>query len=512
MASTPQQQLELLLKAQIMSNPDLAGEKIDYAFSGRKVTIRVASRLTFKSTLEETLKKNKVKYKSKSVGSSVEGTEITFDNGMTLTVVYKQSSGSKPPTAKTQWQELGTAYIFTQALVHNVKYSSPSDILMKEEKELKKIFQVPSNKDFPYDDWLEAFYYQQKVMIDKYGSPKFSRFDRDGGFMEYITKLVNVKFGISKKDTWNPADVWAIDGSEASIEKTINDEMAKFPDYKELEREYSNNPALLEDKIRVGIIKLNAVLIDLLKKEKVIGVSLKLTDKNAHIEEVNIKVVQELVKNNKELLDTASSPFIVEPRKDFTCKFDVPAGKDTFTQDVIIAVKDEKGTEYRFQIKANSSEAPNGSNLKFEATIKGKSKARAGKVPVDILAKIIQKIPLKGSQRFVNDYTKYPRNITEFVDALPEYKDMFSKMSAKGIQFGVDVDGFVGNVSSAFSSGKGATITNTTCKLMGFGFMYMLLCQMSENEMKELLTDMAFLAQKKNTRKLDTFGPFIKIS
>lgn len=377
---------------------------------------------------------------------------------------------------------------------------------------MKKIFQVPTNKDFPYDDWLEAFYYQQKVMLDKYGSPKFSMFTRNGGFMDYISALVNTKFGISKKDTWNPADIWAIDGSELGVEKIINDEMAKFPNYSELKKDYGNNPALMEDKIRVGIIKLNATLIDLLKKEKVIGISLKLTDKNAHIEEVNVKVVQELAKNNKELLDTASSPFVVDPKKDFTCKFDIPAGKDTFTQDVIIGVKDEKGTEYRFQIKANSSEAPNGSNLKFEATIKGKSKARAGKVPVDILAKIIQKISLKGNQRFVNDYTKYPRTSKEFADALPEYKDMFNKMSAKGIQFGVDVDGFVGNVGSAFASGKGPTITNTTCKLMGFGFMYMLLCQMSENEMKELLTDMAFLAQKKNTRKLDTFGPFIKIS
>jgi hypothetical protein len=46
---------------------------------------------------------------------------------------------------------------------------------------------------------------------------------------------------------------------------------------------------------------------------------------------------------------------------------------------------------------------------------------------------------------------------------------------------------------------------------MGFEFLYFLVT-LKEAQMKELLTDMSFLAQKKNTRKMDTFGPFIKIA
>lgn len=514
MASTQQQQFELLLLAQINSDKELSKESYELSFkSENRAVLQVMNRISFKNRLEQTLKKNRVRFSSKLVsGSSFDSTIITF-NSKNLTVMYKPGS-AKGPKATTEQQELGTAYIFTQALVNNVKYSSPEDILAKEEKQLKKIFKVPENKDFPYEEWLQSFYHQQKVMLEKYGSPKFSRFDRNGGFMEYISKLVNTKFGISKKDTWDPADIWAVDGPQSEIEKIINKSLEAFPDYKDLKKQYSGNQNLLDDKLRLGIIKLNSVLIDLLKKEKVIGISLKLTDKNASIEEVNVQVVDAIVKNNKALIDTVTSPFECIPSKDFVCNFEIPTGKNTFTQDVRIKIRDEDGGEYNFQIKANSSESTNGSNLKFEATIKGKAKARAGKVPVDILEKFISKMNLNTGSigKFTNNYSKYPRTVGEFAEKLDDYKKMYQEMTAKGISFGVDEKTFISNISKSFSDKNKAVITNATCKLMGLHFMYMLSCVMTEEQMKTLLTDMAFLSQKKNTRSLDTFGPFIKIA
>lgn len=512
MATSQQQQYEILLNQQILSSKELAKQNYDAKYSGSKVILKVNDRISFKSNLEDSLKNNKVKFTTQKIsGSSFDATIINFDGGKRLTVQYKPAGDAKVTTAQ---QELGSAHIFTQALVRNVKYDSPEDILKKEGDELKRIFKIPSNKEFTFSEWLISFYYQQKVLLEKYGSPKFSRFDRDGGFMEYITKLINVKFGISKKDTWDPADVWAVEGSESAIEKQINEEMKKFPNHSELEKQYSNNPNLLEDKIRLGIIKLNAVLIDLLKKEKVIGISLKLTDKNASIEEVNVQVVNALVKDNKLLIDTVSSPFKVNPSQDFTCKFDIPVGKNTFTQDVLIQIEDEDNTQYKFQIKANSSESTTGSNLKFEVTIRGKGKARAGKVPVDILDKLIKKTSLTNQSvdRFVNDYRQYPRNSSDFATGLDEYKMIYDSLTAKRISFGVDKETFIKNISQSFANKNGAVVTNATCKLMALNFIYMLLCQMTEEQMKSVLTDMAFLAQKKNTRKFDTFGPFIKIS
>ena len=95
---------------------------------------------------------------------------------------------------------------------------------------------------------------------------------------------------------------------------------------------------------------------------------------------------------------------------------------------------------------------------------------------------------------------------------------MFQKLKTKGVDFGVpfkDTDtkkeSFVNNVIKAFTHKNKTFTTNATCKLMGFEFLYFLVT-LKEAQMKELLTDMSFLAQKKNTRKMDTFGPFIKIA
>ena len=44
--------------------------------------------------------------------------------------------------------------------------------------------------------------------------------------MDYVSQLVNQKFGVTKKDNWDPADMWMIKGSVASVKKTIEDNIA----------------------------------------------------------------------------------------------------------------------------------------------------------------------------------------------------------------------------------------------------------------------------------------------
>ena len=492
-------------------------------------------RWEFKKNLETLLRQ---KEKGLKVDSTLRGGKDTkivfvdkFYEKMGLQIpINLEFKDDKPKTATTEQQELGSAYIFTQALVKNKKYKLPkgvsdsknltapqlNEIFESDLPELKKIFGIPENQTFEYYDWLNAFYFQQKVLLEKYGSPKFSRFDRNGGFMDYISKLVKIKFGISKKDTWDPADVWAVDGSQSDIEKKINNELKEIEDYSFMKKTYANNPVMLENKLRIGIIKLNSVLIDLLDAEKVVGISLKLSDKGAHIEEINLVKVEELRESNKGLIDTVTDGFEVNPRNDFTCKFEIPQGKETFTQDVRVVANDKKnGGIFDFQIKANSSESTTGSNLKFEVTIKGMSKARGGKVPVDALQKLIDGIQ---KNAFQNEFSKFPRNVGEFNDKISTYKTMFQKLKTKGVDFGVPFEdtntkkeSFINNVTKAFTNKNKTFTTNATCKLMGFEFLYFLVT-LSEDQMKELLTDMSFLAQKKNTRKMDTFGPFIKIA
>ena len=49
------------------------------------------------------------------------------------------------------------------------------------------------------DSWVDNFY-KQKALLAKIGKPAFTEFNREGGFMEYIGKLVRKEYGISSKD------------------------------------------------------------------------------------------------------------------------------------------------------------------------------------------------------------------------------------------------------------------------------------------------------------------------
>jgi len=542
---TPQQNTyKTLVDNVIISDKKLSSQGPIFKFeSGVKVLLQVLDRDAFQLLFESYLKKQKVTYTSKP-----KITIINFEKFIPglkpLTIRYKPggtnaASSGKPPKVKTAYQERGAAYIFEQALVHNFNYQKkvkdamiklkvnqvaltkkilPEEVLLEAFKDdllkLKDIFEVESSSGFPYIDWLNSFYFSQKVLLAKYSSTSFQRFERDGGFMDYISDYIKLKFGISQKDTWNPADVWAIKGTQQQIEKFIENGMKGVDDYTVASKKFKD--VQLDNYIRAGVLKLNSLLIDLLtgRDPKVVGISLKLTDSGAYIEEVNFDKVKEKIEQNKKLIDTVSNPFIVDPKKDFTCNFEITQGsasKGTFTQDVKIFAEDANtGDGYSFQIKANSSESTNGSNLKFELTIQGKGAARGGKVPVELVVSLVNKIR-RGS--FVNDYNDYPRNSKDFTDNLTkgkEYKKMFEMVKNNVKDIGVSYQEFVTNVSAAFNK-EGAVATNATCKLMGFEFLYFLL-NIKENQMAGLITDMAFLAQKKNIRSYDTFGPFIKIS
>ena len=47
-------------------------------------------------------------------------------------------------------------------------------------------------------------------MLVEFAGADFTVFNREGGFMDFITDLIKDKYGISRKDAWNPADIWLI--------------------------------------------------------------------------------------------------------------------------------------------------------------------------------------------------------------------------------------------------------------------------------------------------------------
>ena len=406
--------------------------------------------------------------------------KVSGGKAVPISVRFRESGKIEAAKAGTAEQEQGSAYIFDRVVNKNIDYKSWEDIVADEEAydSLVKIFRG----DVP-DSWLMSYYAQQKVLLKKVQPSKMSKFDHSGSnsFMDFITNLClknfNKQLGLGgKKDSWNPADIWIVNGSQTQIENELK-------------------------KSVTTIHELNSVLRQMYYDKRVMGISLKKTGKVAYYEEVNLDE-SNLIPNTKDYNFPA-------PMKAFTANFKIPSNDDMFTQDVKISIEGE-GKTFVFQIKANSSDAKGGSNLKFEPTAKGSGTARLGKAPVDKVTKILKD---EFSKTFVNDYKKYPGYLNEFTGNHPKgekyFRDVLSDLLPKIDTDMKDVDSVMNNIKASFGGTKDRG-TNTRCKLMGLDFFYQC-SKLSDEDRREFITDMVFLAQKKAFSKVDFFGPFGKI-
>ncbi len=399
-----------------------------------------------------------------------------------ITIRWRKSGKIEETKAGTAEQERGSAFIFRRVLNDNAKWKTWGDLVEDDKTypELVKIF----GGDVP-QDWLESYFAQSKVMFEKFQPHKFKEYNRDGGFMDFISGVVKRKFKISKKDTWNPADIWIIKGSSTYLEAEIKDSM--------------EGPGQT-------IHELNTILRTKFKNRDLLGISLKKTGKVAHYEEVNMDGI---------IIDTKDYNFPVTP-KDFSSNFTVKKDTGSFVQDVRLKVNAPQETkEFSFQIKANSPEKSGGGNLKFEATMKGAGSARLGKAPVEMLEKILHKMGSysNGDAGFKNNYRDkmYPATADAFSLVSDNWKNKINYLIGKGMVTDIsDTDEIVENIAKSFASKADKRGTNTRCKLMGLQFFYSL-AHLSNDDLREFVTDMVFISQKKASQKADKFGPFGKV-
>lgn len=405
---------------------------------------------------------------SKKTGASIDqkGNIVVELSGFKLKFVKsnKKSAGGGIGAADaktTRMQELGSAWIIRRAIKDNIRYKDWQSI-RKDPKYPELVAIYPAVDDDP--EWLQGYYAQQKKMLQEFASTSFDEFNREGGFMDYISDLVSKKYGIKQKDTWNPADIWLVKNET----QVIND----------IEKATSGSSATQ------SILELNAIMRRMFKDRRLVGISLKkISGKVAQYEEFNV--------------DNATLP------EDFTydlktIKIDLSFANGQFgTQDARIIVIG-KGVEYNFQVKGNDSSKM--SNLKYEPTQKGASAARVGKAPVDMVQKLMGEVGMK----FVNDNKLFPQTL----DAFSEYKDDYIKCYQKARSNGVDTsvasaDEFIQNIEEGFMSAKPHV---ATAKLMELKFIESLL-KLSKKDRDAFMTDMVFIAAKKGAR----FGPFGKL-
>ena len=182
----------------------------------------------------------------------------------------------------TAMQEKATAAICKQSFQNNKKFNSVKDIINDKDtvKDLKEIFVKDRQQLFNYKipfsqkiekNWFETFVKQNERILREFSNAKFTVFDRDdkGGFMMWFMKTIRDYFGISNKDSYNPADIWLIDKKEVNRQIILKE--------------------LQGPKGTQTIEELNQIMRKLYKERKVVGLSLKLiSGGQAKYQEVNL--------------------------------------------------------------------------------------------------------------------------------------------------------------------------------------------------------------------------------
>jgi hypothetical protein len=376
-------------------------------------------------------------------------------------------------TELTEMQEKTSAWIFDQALNHNVKYKSPDEIY-NDKKFKKEIIGTPSKKGiYPYvtSEWIDSFYKQQKKFLDEFSDAKFKEFSVKGGFMDFVSKLVTQKYGIGKKDAWDPADVWCVQ-NEQQVVKIIKDAIENTND----------------------IEVLNTILRTLFKERKVVGISLKLVDKRvdkARYQEVNI---QEGI-----LFTSGRHPTftITNIRCDFLLRDDntFKAANATIT---FLVKYTKEIIKYTVTIRTSGRTYRPG-NLIFEFQEPGGS-AQIGKAPVELVYEAAK----RNKMDFKNIWQDYPSTTPMFVEEENKYKEMFDVVNKK-VETNIKTsDEFARNILKQIADPDNYGTANS--KLMQLKFLYEM-TKLTEKKTEKFITDLFFLAEKRGPG----FGPFGKL-
>lgn len=393
-------------------------------------------------------------------------------------IISSGSSGGLQAAQITRMQELGSAVVFRYVISHNKNYSNPREIASdtKLYAELLEIWQE-YGLDVVDMSWLESFYKQQKALISEISKPTVHEYNRENGFMKFISKIVSDEFNISKKDNWDPADIWLIrheDRAKKIIERIVK-KNGTIDEFNSVMRALFHN------------VKKDA------SKPAIYGISLKKVGSgDARIE---------LANHTKEFFDSLDQIHMTYLHTVCDLSITTKDGVRTFgTQDSKFVVENgEKGT-YSFQIKANDSKKVSG--LKYEPTMKGATAARVGKATVEL---VVDKMSSSYyGKTFDKASASYPQTSAAFEREESKYRTRISNVIAYAhVTSNVkDVDEAIDNFYITF--GTQPHVANS--KLQQITWLEQIL-SLPKEKLDSFATDLVFIAKKEGTR----YGPFAKI-
>ena len=375
---------------------------------------------------------------------------------------------------------------------------------------VKKIF--PQLSKLP--DWYEHFTLQfnEIKLRTKFPNNSFEvyQYDGEGSFMKYISDLVVKEMNLySRKDSWNPADIWLINTvrlKQDYIEKfdniALNLKNGKYVDPKQAIRE------------------INKQLKIAFKQNVIVGISLKKSDgKKLNYDTFNMQTNPD---------DSKDLPNVNFDKIKLDCAYNEKTG--TFTSRTsYIFVKDAGDLAYKLAYKSNTGGK---GNITYEFLPEGKATAFLGKVPKDRLQEFLKEnVPLALPQNYIDSrvstsstmfgnpfVTEMAQRVTLPVTMPQSTMDMYQeKVNFIKKQFAstqtLHIDSFVKNLSHSYNYGfnhgeSGLSVKNLTMIQM-VEFTYQLAQMKGAGNLQEFLTKAYYFAQKRG--QIYDFGPFGKL-
>ena len=419
--------------------------------------------------------------------------------------VMTSTGGRVSEATMTRIQEIGTARVLRHAMkgsnhdLTTVAKIKADDQVMEN---LREVFKRIGDIDEVDDEWLHNFAAQNRIVLEKIKRRDFQHFNREGGFMDFISDLLRKKFKIHPKDNWNPADIWLIH-NETQKMNFIKDAM-KAP----------KEGDVIKGRWRVSakLNQLNKIFRDWFKSEELMGLSLKkVTAKDA---------LWKVYNTNDDFFNDIGSKFMSFESAQCFMDLESIKGVRTFaSQDTRLLVRDGpkggQGTIYDFQIKANSSSKLD--NLKYEPTQHGASAARMGKATVEYVENLL-KLYVGDKFKKSNSDPEYARNADTFANQKTKWVKRIDTLISKGVT--VESDKYKGSTLDGEACyDKIMTVFGTqywvaNSKLMQISWLSLVMSLQGNNtdsnagdQLDEFCTDMVYLASKAGPR----YGPFAKV-
>ena len=402
-------------------------------------------------------------------------------------VPYKAANSTTLTTMQEQATLALIEYIFEehkQELKLNefgiVKRNKVVDIDWKNLNQVQKvIFDKFPVKHMNKWEWMNSFYKQQALFMGQHfgghtvkassGGAKYSHYSQSdkSGFMQYITKKVKTKYGISKKDTWNPADIWLVwDINKAKSE--IDEALDESDDIKTL----------------------NDLLRRKLYDHDIVGISLKMVGTKAKWETVNLMgadFTQVMPTTGKAAykygVSKISLPLDLKAgyKMDMSAQWKSDLAKlansrpDLFSDGEAqswrdlgssVTISENGDDKYALEIKSDHTSKAGGTDLKFEPKEIG-GKARLGRISdKPKVLKLIADLSGDPAGANFNHWRQYPRTLEAWNSHKGRFEGMVNQIMKKSNVWPIESTGvkngkeFVDNVTHLFTETRNLALEN----------------------------------------------------